>query len=296
MTLPKIYLHWSATPYNWVQPGHYHSIVTGDAVLHRMHDYNIDLPAHTYRRNSNSIGLACACMGGSDPWSTPPTQQQLEAMCREVARIIRGWGWRDSDINVANIMTHAEAASNRDGWRAHENYGPVAWGGDGTRWDFMCLERGGSDDGGDRLRKMIRSFFRDHESQPKPVNPLNLSKATSIKVLNQPTEVLVDSSGVTWAKLGKLLTLYEIPYIWDSDKRRILIGATDIIPRYSVDKVVALPGLATYELALQGLNSPVILVGVIHQNEAYCRALEFADELGISTSFNPLVLHDRRGG
>lgn len=146
MARPKIYLHWSATGYQWVQPGHYHTIVTGDGVVHRLHDYNIDLNAHTYKRNTNSIGLACACMGGADPWSTPPTSEQVEGICREVATIIKGWGWLESDISIKNILTHAEAASNKDGWIAHENYGPTAWGGDGTRWDLMCLERNGSDD------------------------------------------------------------------------------------------------------------------------------------------------------
>ena len=135
MTRPKIYLHWTATGYQWCQPNHYHTIVAGDGVIIRMHDYNIDLTQHTYRRNSNSIALACACMGGSDPWQMPPQPIQLEAMCKEVARIIHLWGWQQKDISISNILTHAEAASNRDGRIMHENYGPMAWGGDGQRWD-----------------------------------------------------------------------------------------------------------------------------------------------------------------
>ncbi len=39
----------------------------------------------------------------------------------------------------------------------------------------------------------------------------------------------------------------------------------------------------------------MILVGVIHENKAYCRVLEFADELDISTTFNPFKLHDIKG-
>lgn len=47
-----------------------------------------DLPAHTWRRNSNSIALACVCMGGQpDPWTA-------------------------ADITIQSVMTHAEAASN----------------------------------------------------------------------------------------------------------------------------------------------------------------------------------------
>ena len=62
------------TPYDWVRPGHYHSIISGDGRVHRLHDYNVDLPAHTYGRNRNSVALSCACMGGvPDPWTQPPT-------------------------------------------------------------------------------------------------------------------------------------------------------------------------------------------------------------------------------
>jgi hypothetical protein len=296
MARPKVYLHWSATGYQWIQSGHYHTIVTGDGVVHRLHDYNIDLPAHTYKRNTNSIGLACACMAGKDPWTTPPTIQQLEGMCREVAAVIKEWGWSESDITVANIMTHAEAASNKDGCIAHENYGPIAWGGDGTRWDLMCLERNGPDDGGDRLRAMIRSFFSGQQTLPLEAHPLNQSSSKEMTVLKQPIEVLVDLQGVTWGKVSILLGMYGIPFVWDSDKRRILIGSSDVVPRYSQDKFTSQPGIPTFELALQGSNSPIILLGVIYQNEAYCQVLEFADELGISATFNPFTLHERRGG
>lgn len=82
-----IYLHWAATPYSWLRSGLYHTIVGGDGTLHRLHAYSIDLPAHTWRRNSNAVALSCACMGGRpDPWSIPPTEPQLEAMCREAVR------------------------------------------------------------------------------------------------------------------------------------------------------------------------------------------------------------------
>ena len=74
-----IYLHWNATGYDWIRPGHYHSIITGDGRVHRLHSYGVDLPAHTWGRNSNSFALACACMGGQpDPWSQPPSAEQLQ--------------------------------------------------------------------------------------------------------------------------------------------------------------------------------------------------------------------------
>ena len=63
-----LYLHWTATPYDWIRPGQYHSIISGNGRVHRLHDYNVDLPAHTYGRNR--VALSCACMGGvPDPWT-----------------------------------------------------------------------------------------------------------------------------------------------------------------------------------------------------------------------------------
>ena len=37
-----IYLHWTATPYNWVRSGLYHSIIGGDGQVHRLHSYAAD--------------------------------------------------------------------------------------------------------------------------------------------------------------------------------------------------------------------------------------------------------------
>ena len=43
-----IYLHWTATGYDWIRPGHCHSIIGGDGRVHRLHAYSVDLPAHTF--------------------------------------------------------------------------------------------------------------------------------------------------------------------------------------------------------------------------------------------------------
>ena len=146
---PTLYLHWTATPYDWIRPGHYHSIISGDGRVHRLHDYNVDLPAHTYGRNRNSVALSCACMGGvPDPWTQPPTDAQINSLCAEAAAVARSWGWGADQITVERVMTHAEAASNRDGRWMHDNYGPVIWGGTGERWDLLQLDKNGSTDGG----------------------------------------------------------------------------------------------------------------------------------------------------
>ena len=78
---PTLYLHWTATPYGWIRPGHYHSIISGDGRVHRLHDYNVDLPAHTYGRNRNSVELSCACMGGCLLYTSPsPRDATLSRM------------------------------------------------------------------------------------------------------------------------------------------------------------------------------------------------------------------------
>ena len=57
-------------------------------------------------------------------------------------------------------MTHAEAASNRDGRVMHDNYGLMIWGGTGERWDLLQLEKNGPSDGGEQLRQRIRAWCR----------------------------------------------------------------------------------------------------------------------------------------
>ena len=38
-------------------------------------------------------------------------------------------------------MTHAEAASSRDGRWVNDNKGPLIWGGMGERWDLLQLSK-----------------------------------------------------------------------------------------------------------------------------------------------------------
>ncbi len=164
---PTLYLHWTATPYDWIRPGHYHSIISGDGRVHRLHDYNVDLPAHTYGRNRNSVALSCACMGGvPDSWTQPPTDAQLSSLCAEAAAIAPSWCWGADQISVERVMTHAEAASNRDGRLMHDNYGPVIWGGTGERWDLLKLDKNGPTDGGEQLRRRIKALLSQPDVAP----------------------------------------------------------------------------------------------------------------------------------
>ena len=84
--------------------------------------------------------------------------------------------------------------------------------------------------------------------------------------------------------------------MWDASHRRILIGSLDLVPTFQVDQVQPGVGWPLYEMTLQNGNAPVILRGILRDNRAWCRVLEFAEEFGISVSFEPFTLHERRGG
>ena len=290
---PILYLHWTATGYDWIRPGHYHAIVTGDGRIHRLHDINIDLTAHTWRRNSNSVALACACMGGRpDPWLQPPTDAQLTGMCAEAARILHGWGLTPDQVSLQRVMTHAEAASNRDGRVMHDNYGPVIWGGTGERWDLLQLERDGPTNGGDQLRDRIVLQMREPTHHP----PLQFRGSTSITVRGEPCLVEIDAEGRSWAPAADLLERYEIPHVWDAVQRRLLIGSRDVVPTYRDDSIQADVGWPLVEITLQDSQAAVIMSGILRDGRVWCRVVEFAEEFGISVQFSPLVLQDRRGG
>ena len=298
---PTIYLHWTATGYDWIRPGHYHSIIGGDGRVHRLHDYSADLPAHTWQRNSNSVALACACMGGQpDPWLQPPTAAQLSSLCAETASLARRWGWSASDITIQRVMTHAEAASNRDGRVRHDNSGPMVWGGTGERWDLLQLEPGGALDGGEQLRQRIQALLRDPSPQPPEQPRLAFRGETVIQVRGADLSVQIDAEGRSWALVAELLRRYDLAHSWDADQRRIWIGSLDVAPTYRADGVQPSIGWPLVELSLQSSSAPVILTGILRPSDAgdraWCRVVEFAEEFGISLRFQPLTLGERRGG
>ena len=305
---PTLYLHWTATGYDWIRPGHYHAIISGDGRVHRLHAYSVDLPAHTYARNSNSVALSCACMGGiPDPWTQPPTPPQLQALCEETATIARSWGWSAEDITIRTVMTHAEAASNRDGRVMHDNYGPVIWGGTGERWDLLQLEKNGPTDGGDQLRARIRAILAgtavvppEAQAGPSSRTPLQFRGSTTIQARGEALTVQSDAQGTSWALVSDLLARYGIAYAWDAHGRRVLIGALDVAPTYRDDSVQASVGWPLFTMTLETASAPVILTGIVRPSDAgdraWCRVVEFAEEFGITVRFEPLELGERRGG
>jgi hypothetical protein len=158
----KIFLHWTAGGGNFKQSGKYHSIVQGDGSIYRAHPYDQRSGvAHTYLRNGEGIGMALAAMAGSAGNYVWPSGKQISAMSGEIADIAKKRGWKESDINVKNIMTHAEAASGKDGkLPGNDNYGPTAWGGDGARWDLWHLTKDGEKgSGGHIIRNQVRKML-----------------------------------------------------------------------------------------------------------------------------------------
>jgi hypothetical protein len=195
-TIRKIYLHWSATHYNWADSGHYHTVILGSGQVKRLTGYEQPLTKHTFARNANSIAICLACMGGRGWADYPPTPKQIESLCKEVALLAVRLGWKSDEITVKRVLTHAEAAANRDypidtarkvsGWSLptstpqgkiysvkarslglpHENYGPAYWqdgwpGGFVERWDLWQLKASDAPgSGGGILRQKIREYLK----------------------------------------------------------------------------------------------------------------------------------------
>ncbi|MGL6135377.1 MAG: N-acetylmuramoyl-L-alanine amidase, partial [Prochlorococcaceae cyanobacterium] len=125
---------------------------------------------------------------------------------------------------------------------------------------------------------------------------LDFRRASSMPARGQELAVELDANGSSWALAADLLALYEIPYEWDANRRRILVGSLDVVPTCREDQVQPAVGWPLFEMTLQNGNAPVILRGILRENRAWCRVLEFAEEFGISVSFEPFTLLERCGG
>lgn len=131
---PKIYLHWSAGHYNTVFDD-YHVNITGDGTMYITGNLS-DLKAHTYHRNTGSVGISLCCAYGATTdnlGDEPPTVAQIEAMAQAIEAIADGL-WLT--IDMEHVMTHGEAADNVDGIYASEPYGPQTTV---ERWDLQFL-------------------------------------------------------------------------------------------------------------------------------------------------------------
>jgi hypothetical protein len=128
-------LHWTAGHYGQYYLNDYHVAIDYDGKIY------VDAPldevlAHTWKRNSGSVGITLACCVGAtseDLGDEPPTNAQIEAMAQAICAVADGL-WLTIDIN--HVMTHGEAADNVDGIYPHEPYGCLSTV---ERWDLQYL-------------------------------------------------------------------------------------------------------------------------------------------------------------
>ena len=210
----KMFLHWTAGGGNFKQKGKYHGIVQGDGSVYRAHPYDQrGGVAHTYLRNSTGIGLALASMSGGAGNYRWPSGDQVTSMSKEIANIAKSRGWRPEEINVKNVMTHAEAASGKDGQLPrNDNYGPTAWGGDGARWDLWHLTKNGEKgSGGNIIRAKARGFMGGDSTVAESsgsVAPVKGAKTT----VSSSSGSTTTSSGASSASPGAGATAEEAQY------------------------------------------------------------------------------------
>ena len=152
----KIFLHWSAGSHNQ-NFSNYHTTFLGNGRAVRNRGYGVDGTEHTAGANTNSVGLAIAAMGGKGVnenkfGSFPPTSAQVSAMALEAARLAVAWGWDESTIEK-NVRTHGE-------WERYATKSGILPGAP-QRWDLDKLRQSDpTNSGGDKLRKMIKSYFK----------------------------------------------------------------------------------------------------------------------------------------
>jgi len=137
---PKIYLHWTAGHY-FQKFADYHINITADGTIWLMTEDLSEVLAHTWKRNTGSIGVTLCCACGAttnDLGDEPPTENQINAMAKVTTALCDGL-WLTIDKN--HVMTHGEAAANEDGLHPHPAY--AVWEdecGDGdVRWDLEYL-------------------------------------------------------------------------------------------------------------------------------------------------------------
>ena len=132
---PKIYLHWTAGHYHQ-KFDDYHVNIDQDGRIFVSTDDLSEVLAHTWRRNSGSVGITLDCCAGAtseDLGDEPPTAKQIESMAQCI-QVVADALWLT--IDMKHVMTHGEAADNMDGLNAHEDYGPQSTV---ERWDLQFL-------------------------------------------------------------------------------------------------------------------------------------------------------------
>ena len=116
--IKKLYLHWTAHNHKMTFKA-YHINITGDGQIVMTCNKLTDLKPHTWRRNTEAVGISMCAAKGSRlvnykkkpfdiKWGKyPPTQAQINTMAKVVAILSDSF---NIEINKKNVMTHYEAA------------------------------------------------------------------------------------------------------------------------------------------------------------------------------------------
>lgn len=142
---PKIYLHWTAGHYHQ-KFDDYHVNIDQDGRIFVSTDDLSEVLAHTWRRNSGSVGLTLDCCAGAtseDLGDEPPTDKQIESMAQCI-QVVADALWLTIDLK--HVMTHGEAADNADGLNIDYPGGPYGPQNTCERWDLQYL---GTDESGE---------------------------------------------------------------------------------------------------------------------------------------------------
>lgn len=322
----KIYLHWTGTNYNWAEPGHYHTVILGNGTVRRLTGYDQPLNSHTYARNSNAVSITTSCMGGIGWKDFPPTDIQVNNMCQEVATLAKQLGWKAADITIAKILTHAEAAANKDFTLAqarsatgvdfntararglpHDNYGPMSWydgwpGGTADRWDYWQVkptDRGG--EGGEILRRKIRQLME--VPPPKEATQLSqLPKQNECRIFHGSQQICIGyimADNRCYARLREIITPLGIKIgEFQGGSLRFVNLLSELVPRYVVDSPIV-PGFPLVDIYMNrpqdiegnpvsDQEQPVrpFMQGVIVENSTFVLVADFCGEFGLSFSFS----------
>jgi len=113
--IDRIYEHWTGCDGEVVNLSDYTVVIDRTGGYHVMHEDFTERLAHTWHRNSRSIGIAMACCkdaicyydhpDGIDLGSEPPTAAQIEAMAMLTAKAEEILG-----LTADDVYTHAEIA------------------------------------------------------------------------------------------------------------------------------------------------------------------------------------------
>lgn len=153
----KLYCHWTGGDY-YTKFSDYHVNIDGDGRVWVTTDNLAMIKEATYMRNTGSVAITlCCALDAVDEYrlgAYPPTEAQLNAIAQVVCVLADAL---DLTIDLQRVMTHAEAADNKDGLWCHDPYGP-----DSTveRWDLLVLRESSPRwSGGDELRGNA-NFYR----------------------------------------------------------------------------------------------------------------------------------------